>query len=110
MDRISAVVSDTGLDTGLDAGLDCGLDTVFDLHCDLGSLATLIAEHGIEAVAASGRLDPVITLARREGAFAALVALVADHNAPAVVRERAFGRLASHLVGLRSLSQPLVAA
>ena len=89
---------------------DTGLDTVFDLHCDLGSLATLIAEHGIEAVAASGRLDPVIELARREGAFATLVALVADHAAPAVVRERAFGRLASHLVGLRSLAQPLVAA
>jgi hypothetical protein len=31
-------------------------ETVFDLNRDLDVLATLIAEHGIEAVARSGRL------------------------------------------------------
>ena len=85
-------------------------DTVFDLNRDLGVLATLIAEHGIEAVARSGRLDPVVRAARRSGAFATLVALVADENAPAVARERAFGRLATQLTALRSSTQPAVAA
>jgi hypothetical protein len=85
-------------------------DTVFDLNRDLGALATLIAEHGIEAVARSGRLDSVVRAARRSGAFATLVAVVADDNAPAVARERAFGRLASQLTALRTSTQPAVAA
>ena len=85
-------------------------DTVFDLNRDLDVLATLIAEHGIEAVARSGRLDPVVRAARRAGAFATLVALVADENAPAVARERAFGRLATQLTALRSSPLPAVAA
>jgi len=85
-------------------------DTVFDLNRDLGVLATLIAEHGIEAVARSGRLDSVIRAARRSGAFATLVAVVADENAPAVARERAFGRLATQLTALRTSTQPAVAA
>ena len=68
---------------------------------------TLIAEHGIEAVAANGRLDVVVRAARRAGAFATLVALVADDTAPAVARERAFGRLASQLTrSARSRGQP----
>jgi hypothetical protein len=85
-------------------------ETVFDINCDLGTLATLIAEHGIEAVARSGRLDVVVRAARRAGAFATLVALVADDTAPAVARERAFGHLASQLTALRSASRPAVAA
>ncbi|HWM21104.1 MAG TPA: hypothetical protein VNO51_15540 [Ilumatobacteraceae bacterium] len=85
-------------------------DTVFDIYCDLGVLAELIAEHGIEAVASSGRLDAVVRAARRAGAFARLVALVVDETAPAVARERAFGRLASQLATLRSASHPAVAA
>ncbi len=85
-------------------------DTVFDLNRDLDVLATLIAEHGIEAVARSGRLDSVVRAARRAGAFATLVAVVADENAPAVARERAFGRLATQLTALRSSTQPAVAA
>ena len=85
-------------------------DTVFDLNRDLGALATLIAEHGIEAVARSGRLDSVVRAARRSGAFATLVAVVADDNAPAVARERAFGRLASQLTALRTSTQAAVAA
>jgi hypothetical protein len=85
-------------------------DTVFDLHRDLGVLATLIADHGIEEVARSGRLDPVVRAARRAGAFATLVALVVDENAPAVARERAFGRLATQLTALRSSTLPAVAA
>jgi len=85
-------------------------DKVFDIYCDLGVLAQLIADHGIEAVASSGRLDVVVRAARRAGAFATLVSLVADEKAPAVARERAFGRLASQLVALRSASRPAVAA
>jgi len=85
-------------------------ETVFDLNRDLGALAALIAEHGIEAVARSGRLDSVIRAARRSGAFATLVAVVADDNAPAVARERAFGRLATQLTALRTSTQPAVAA
>ena len=85
-------------------------DTVFDLNRDLDVLATLIAEHGIEAVARSGRLDAVVRAARRAGAFATLVAVVADEDAPAVARERAFGRLATQLTGLRTSTQPAVAA
>ena len=85
-------------------------DTVFDLNRDLGVLATLIAEHGIEAVARSGRLDSVVRAARRAGAFATLVAVVADENAPAVARERAFGHLATQLTALRSSTRPAVAA
>jgi hypothetical protein len=85
-------------------------DTVFDLNRDLDVLATLIAVHGIEAVARSGRLDPVVRAARRAGAFATLVALVADETAPAVARERAFGRLATQLTALRSSTAPAVAA
>jgi len=85
-------------------------DTVFDLNRDLGVLATLIAEQGIEAVAASGRLDGVVRAARRHGAFATLVAIVADDTAPAVARERAFGNLATKLVALRSMAQPQIAA
>ena len=85
-------------------------DTVFDINRDLPVLATLIAEHGIEAVAASGRLDAVVRAARRAGAFATLVALVADDTAPAVARERAFGRLAEQLTALRASPRSLVAA
>ena len=85
-------------------------DNVFDIHRDLGVLAELIAEQGIEAVAASGRLDVVVQAARRAGAFATLVALVADETAPAVARERAFGRLATQLTALRSAARPAVAA
>jgi hypothetical protein len=85
-------------------------DTVFDLYRDLGVLANLIAEHGIEGVASTGRLDPVVRAARRAGAFATLVALVVDENAPAVARERAFGRLATQLTALRSSTLPAVAA
>ena len=85
-------------------------DPVFDLNRDLGALATLIAEHGIAEVARTGRLDPVVRAARRSGAFATLVALVADDNAPAVARERAFGRLATQLSALRSAAPPAVAA
>jgi hypothetical protein len=85
-------------------------DTVFDLNRDLGVLATLIAEHGIAEVARTGRLDPVVRAARRSGAFATLVALVADHNAPAVARERAFGRLAAQLSALRATERPRIAA
>ena len=77
-------------------------DTVFDINRDLPVLATLIAEHGIEQVAASGRLDVVVRAARRAGAFATLVTLVADDTAPAVARERAFGRLAAQLASLRT--------
>ena len=85
-------------------------ETVFDITRDLGVLATLIAEHGIEAVAATGRLDVVVRAAQRAGAYATLVAIVADETAPAVARERAFGRLASQLTTLRSSTRPLVAA
>ena len=85
-------------------------DTVFDLNRDLGVLATLIAEHGIEAVSRSGRLDPVVRAARRAGAFATLAAVVADENAPAVARERAFGHLAAQLTALRSSTRHDVAA
>ena len=85
-------------------------DSVFELNRDLGVLSSLIAEHGIEEVARSGRLDPVVRAARRSGAFATLVALVADENAPAVARERAFGRLATQLSALRSSALPAVAA
>lgn len=85
-------------------------DTVFDIRRDLDVLATLIADHGIEAVAASGRLDAVVRAARRAGAFATLAALVADETAPAVARERAFGRLASQLTVVRSSPRPAVAA
>jgi hypothetical protein len=104
MDRITAS------DSALDAGFDTRLESVFVINRDLGSLATLISEHGIEAVARSGRLDVVVRAARRAGAFATLVALVADDTAPAVARERALGRLASHLTALRSTSCPAVAA
>jgi hypothetical protein len=38
------------------------------------------------------------------------VKVVADENAPAVARERAFGRLATQLTTLRSSTQPAVAA
>jgi hypothetical protein len=85
-------------------------DTVFDINRDLNTLATLIAENGIEAVAATGRLDGVVRAARRAGAFATLVAVVADATAPAVARERAFGHLASQLTALRASTQPAVAA
>jgi hypothetical protein len=85
-------------------------DTVFDIHRDLPVLASLIAERGIEAVAASGRLDAVVRAARRAGAFATLAAIVANDTAPAVARERAFGRLAAQLVALRSVARPAVAA
>ena len=85
-------------------------NNVFDIHRDLDMLAELIAEQGIEAVAASGRLDVVVHAARRSGAFATLVAVVADETAPAVARERAFGHLASQLVALRSVPRPAVAA
>lgn len=89
---------------------DAGLETVFDINRDLGVLATLIAEHGIEVVAASGRLEGVVRAARRAGAFATLSALVADDTAPAVARERAFGRLASQLTALRPSARRSVAA
>jgi hypothetical protein len=97
-------------DTPASASDSAPSHNVFDLNRDLGVLAALIAEDGIEAVAASGRLDPVVRAGRRAGAFATLVALVADDRAPAVARERAFGRLASHLTALRSTARPRVAA
>ena len=85
-------------------------DTVFDLNRDLGVLAALIDEQGVEAVAASGHLEGVLRASRRAGAFATLVAIVADDTAPAVARERAFGNLATKLTALRSMPQTQVAA
>ena len=85
-------------------------DSVFDLNRDLGALATLIDEQGIEAVAASGRLDGVARAARRGGAFATLLAIVVDDTAPAVARERAFGNLATKLTAPRPMAQPRIAA
>jgi len=85
-------------------------DSVFDLNRDLRVLGEFIAEHGIEAVARSGRLDPVVRAARRAGAFATLVGIIVDENAPPVARERAFGHLATQLTALRSSTQQAVAA
>jgi hypothetical protein len=66
-------------------------------HIDLAELAADIAARGITAVAAAGLLDPVLRVARSVGVTPTLVALVADPAAPAVARERGFGRLAAEL-------------
>jgi len=77
---------------------------------DINALAARIAECGIAAAAADGRLDAVVDAARHAGASATLVALIADPAAPAVARERAFGLLAVELAADRSSPRRLTAA
>jgi hypothetical protein len=62
-------------------------------------LGTQIADHGIEA----HHEDVVryVALLRRHGHDGLLLDIVEDPTHPAVARERAFGRLLSHLVHRR---------
>lgn len=59
-------------------------------------LATQIAEHGIDAH--HDEVVRYIAALRRNGHDGMLLDIAADPTHPAVARERAFGRLLSHLV------------
>jgi hypothetical protein len=59
----------------------------------LSDLAESVAAGGIGAVLAE--LPAVLSMARRQGVADVLVRILADPAAPAVARERAFGRVAA---------------
>jgi hypothetical protein len=83
--------------------------TNFDTASELGRLAARIADFGIEAVAPAA-LDTVAHAAAEAGASTVLTALLVDDTAPAVARERAFGRLAAELARPRRATPALIAA
>lgn len=65
-------------------------------------LGTRIADHGIEAH--HDEVVRYIAALRRYGHDGLLLDIAADPNHPAVARERAFGRLLSHLVHRRPVA------
>jgi hypothetical protein len=72
----------------------------------LAALAGDIAELGIRHESIAARLAAAVEAGRRHTGAAVLVALVADPQAPAVARERAFGRLAALLAKPRPATPP----
>lgn len=63
-----------------------------------------IAEDGIDAHPAM--VDHLVRVARRHGLSPTLATVLADPTAPAVARERAFGRLAATLAAATSAPRP----
>ncbi len=64
-----------------------------------GELATLIAEFGIGHF--ESEVAEAAAVAVDHGAPANLSRLVLDRSSPAIVRERAFGKMAAHLPTMR---------
>jgi hypothetical protein len=66
-----------------------------ELHCAVHELSLRIAEDGVDAH--RGAVAAVLLLAEAGGAPPAVLGVLADPEAPAVARQRAFGRAAAFL-------------
>jgi hypothetical protein len=75
---------------------------------DLQQLAETVAAHGVAAVEPT-TIDALATYAGRVGANPVLIGIVADGDAPAPARVRAFGRVLTQ-VSRHEPSQFIVAA